>query len=261
MNSEGTDSRTDSRVSETYRSLATERPPARLDREVLRMAAREARTPYAAARAWMRPLAWATTIAICLAIAVQLTQLPEGTVEFEAPPEIVPAAGSPPADERAAAEAADALQSQAERPAAPVKERAGEDRRRRDAPAMAGKTAEFTDQPARTDSGAMTKPVAPADGPVDADAGRQAAPIQLRRERATVDAGEKNAATEARLLATGTLDELVPLCPARDRESAARWYECIESLRDSAAEQRLAQEIADFQASYPNYLPETRPGK
>lgn len=66
----------DERVSRTYRELADERTPARLDKKVLRQAAKAARPPYAKSIVWTKPVAWAATIAICLAITLQVTQVP-----------------------------------------------------------------------------------------------------------------------------------------------------------------------------------------
>ena len=60
-------------VSATYREIATETAPAHLDRKVLEAARAASRTRYGRARAWMRPLAWAATIALSFAFALQLT--------------------------------------------------------------------------------------------------------------------------------------------------------------------------------------------
>lgn len=72
---------TDELVSLTYRELADEQVPRRLDERILRQAAKAARPAYAKSISWTKPLAWAATIAICLAITLQVTQvpLPEGT--------------------------------------------------------------------------------------------------------------------------------------------------------------------------------------
>ena len=58
----------DEQVSTTYRELASERAPDHLNEKVLRKAAqRAARPPYSRSIMWTRPLAWAATIALCLA--------------------------------------------------------------------------------------------------------------------------------------------------------------------------------------------------
>ncbi|MGI9199465.1 MAG: hypothetical protein ACR2QL_00300 [Woeseiaceae bacterium] len=64
-------------VSETYRSLASEKTPQHLDRKILQMAAEQSKRPlYSRWMAWSRPLAWAATITLCLAIALELAREP-----------------------------------------------------------------------------------------------------------------------------------------------------------------------------------------
>ena len=75
----------DPRVTETYRDLATEKTPAELDDEVLAMAAREARTRYGLTRAWIRPVAWAATIALSLAFILEMTRYQEVDTHDAAP--------------------------------------------------------------------------------------------------------------------------------------------------------------------------------
>lgn len=90
----------DEQVSAAYRDLAAEHTPQHLDERILRMAKANAKSPrYSRWIAWSRPLAWATTAALCLAIALDFTQLttPDGVV-LEAEPEKVatPAAVAAP---------------------------------------------------------------------------------------------------------------------------------------------------------------------
>ena len=67
---------TDALVSKTYGDMADEQTPDRLNKSVLRKAANAARPQYSRSMRWMRPAAWAATIAICLAITLQVTQVP-----------------------------------------------------------------------------------------------------------------------------------------------------------------------------------------
>lgn len=261
MSRDANERTSDRRVAETYRKLATERTPARLDREVLRMARREGRTRYAAARAWMRPFAWAATIALCLAIVMQLTELPRDAVEYgpSVPVEHVPTADAPRSAAPAEPAAADRPGLRDEIPVAtPGKERAGDDWRGGDAPAMAGKTASFSPEEARADSRIEPRPEMPATDPVNADAEAAPAPDPPLRQRAAAGTALQSTAAESRSLAVGAAAEPGSLCPAEVRDSAALWHECIESLRDSVPEDRLAREIAEFDAAHPDFLPETR---
>ena len=60
-------------VSDAYREVANETTPAALDRRILDLAARESRSSYGLVRAWIRPAAWAATIALSLAILLEMT--------------------------------------------------------------------------------------------------------------------------------------------------------------------------------------------
>ncbi len=66
----------DQQVSAAYQDLAKERTPEHLDRDVLRMAKASTERPqYSRWTAWSRPLAWAATVALCLAITLEVTQV------------------------------------------------------------------------------------------------------------------------------------------------------------------------------------------
>jgi hypothetical protein len=68
---------TDPVVSQAYRETADERVPPELDRAVLSSAASAARPGYARSIVWLRPLAWAATIGLSLAIVLELTRVPQ----------------------------------------------------------------------------------------------------------------------------------------------------------------------------------------
>lgn len=61
-------------LSETYRELATEKAPPELNRKVLATAARGGSTRYGLARAWIRPVAWAATIMLSVAVVLEVTR-------------------------------------------------------------------------------------------------------------------------------------------------------------------------------------------
>lgn len=81
MNDERDNTDMERLVSESYREVATEQAPARLNEQILRMATGKAAIPqqrpaYAFAAAWLRPAAWAATIGLSLAIVLEITQEP-----------------------------------------------------------------------------------------------------------------------------------------------------------------------------------------
>jgi len=79
----------DERVTEAYRELGAEKTPESLNQTIIEMAAQDAqqagaRNPLSAV--WMKPLAWAATIGLSLAIVLELTQVPTTAVRYDAPP-------------------------------------------------------------------------------------------------------------------------------------------------------------------------------
>ena len=72
-----TDGITDPLVSRTYRETASESVPAGLDQAVLRQAKREGGRRYSRSVVWLRPMAWAATIGLCLAIVIELSNVPQ----------------------------------------------------------------------------------------------------------------------------------------------------------------------------------------
>jgi hypothetical protein len=67
----------DDTVSAAYRELASEQSPTHLDKAVLRLAENHVqRANYSRSVFWARPLAWAATIALCLAITMEITRVP-----------------------------------------------------------------------------------------------------------------------------------------------------------------------------------------
>ncbi len=64
-------------VSTTYRDVADERAPEHLNHSILQQAATTAQPRYARSMSWMRPMAWAATIGLSLAIVLEITQVPQ----------------------------------------------------------------------------------------------------------------------------------------------------------------------------------------
>ena len=83
-------------VTETYRELGVEKAPEDLNQSILQMASggsdKKPGHSFLFA-AWTKPLAWAATIGLCLALVLQLTELPTAAVRPDAVRHnIVPAA-------------------------------------------------------------------------------------------------------------------------------------------------------------------------
>lgn len=76
------------RVSNAYRDIAKETSPAEIDDRVMALARQEARTRYGLARTWIRPVAWAATIALSFAFILELSYFRDATLppDLAAPP-------------------------------------------------------------------------------------------------------------------------------------------------------------------------------
>lgn len=78
------DARADALVSQAYRDLEDERTPEHLDRTILKTAAKEARPRYSRFIAWTRPMAWAATVMLSVALVLEVTNSPSpGVVSFD----------------------------------------------------------------------------------------------------------------------------------------------------------------------------------
>ena len=228
----------DKRVSAAYRDVAGERTPAALDEKVLAMAAAEARTRYGLARAWIRPVAWAATIGLSLAIVLELSRspYPESANELAEP--------EPPARVH-----------------------------RQDAAAPAGsnaeaKSADSADSADRTDSGrpetSLRKRSEAAPAALDSDAvarelDSDTVPIvRQAEEQARMQAGEARAAAVLadRPDAAFTAEQPeTTACGADDRASAETWFACIEALRETGREDLASQELDALREAFPDFRP------
>ena len=67
---------TDALVTRTYRDVANERAPDHLNQAVLKEAASTARPRYSRLINWTRPMAWAATVMLCVALVLEVTKVP-----------------------------------------------------------------------------------------------------------------------------------------------------------------------------------------
>jgi len=77
-------------VSAIYRDLANERAPRALNKSILRQATAASRMGFQRSVSWLRPMAWVATVGLCLAIVLEVTQVPppESAV-FDMPNDVV----------------------------------------------------------------------------------------------------------------------------------------------------------------------------
>lgn len=84
MTIERNDEAMDELVSKTYREHSVEQAPEHLNQKILRMATAAGnpeRENGLWRQAWMKPLAWAATVGLSLAIVLEVTQVPDGGLD------------------------------------------------------------------------------------------------------------------------------------------------------------------------------------
>lgn len=267
---------TDRLVSDTYSELADEKTPDALNREILRLAAKEGRTRYSIARAWMRPVAWAATIGLSLVLVLELTNLPGSDMTPLPQPAAIdaaPEAAEPEADRakeqavfdsQALEERADSVAKRS-RPYAPEEQKAEKVAVLNVAPAVSGNEMrtepEPADQPAALeadDRGEMQETMERARqlarGPSRVSVERAPEAEQSVDSDSVKEAAESALRVESFASATTSLSaESDFLCPLETRLSAEKWLECIEKLEADSPPELIEKEYEELRKSYPDF--------
>lgn len=234
-------------LTRAYRDLATESTPRELDDRVLRMAARGTRSRYGIARTWMRPVAWAATIGLCLAIVLEVMQV------IPPAPESGPAADSAAAPEQI--------------PADEVPERLEpESAKRQD-------TAEMTETiddvmkrvPANPGGGAaeelgarravsQDKHESQENRPVELDDANAFAAKDIRiLEEAEMQARQRSGEPGVAALIAVPSEAAETPCDEAARTTAESWYECVVGLRETGQIEFAAIELDALRQAYPDF--------
>lgn len=208
----------DEAVARAYREFATERTPATLNEQVLREAAHEAGRGYARWIGWLRPLAWAATAGLTIAIVIDLvdTPAPDGDAVTEVYEE-----------EALPAPAAAAEPDATPRPDA-AQERAKE---------------------ARAERARAAGDTAPASAAFAVD------DPSLLEEAADIAAARAGSAENERAAAARTLMREAPACDEAAREQPDTWYRCIERLRTEGRAEAAQRELEALAEAFPAYEP------
>jgi hypothetical protein len=267
----------DELVTETYRELGVDKAPEHLNQSILRMASggakqSGARNPLFAA--WMKPVAWAATIGLSLAIVLELTQVPTPAVRSDG----APAAGS--IREEAALQDADKsekAENQARMQSGPNRQAISEDELGRDANSSdsarkstaPGAAAVFTDAIVKeiSSTDTVTDDVevfsretkgkldavaaqSPSPSPVSA-AELPASPQTSARKRAADLPADSEPMASFSVLAEQNESDIDESCDAAVRLAREDWLECIDNLRQSGADEAADLEYEAFVLEYP----------
>lgn len=236
----------DARVSSAYRDLGRPASPEHLDALVMQRATASVRSPLGNLMAWSRPLAWAATIAVCLAVVLELQRGPE-------PDGILPEVsevGAVASDGALSREApAPALRSAEMQPssAAPSVPALAEEERSAAAPVVESKRQEQFAQPAARRPTLADAPPREFDSTVGESADNARA--------VTVDEPAQDAAA-AGVAAQATIEAFAePSCDPEARKEPDAWLSCIERLEQQGATAAAERERDSFAEAFPEFLP------
>lgn len=232
----------DAAVSATYRELADERAPASLNESILRDARAHAGRGYPGSMRWLRPMAWAATVGLSLAIVVQLTTLEEP--QLDGAPSVssdVPSAASP-AEAETDASRDDAAAERLEVPGGAA-----------DASAPQSAAPERSALPAASpEAGAGAD--AFADSSVfDAD---NVQALDEAREMARQRSGPVEQTGRAIAPAAATLESKAAsaACDESSRRTPEDWQACIDGLRRQGRDAEAAEEAEQLAAAFPEFV-------
>ncbi|MDH3273275.1 MAG: hypothetical protein OEM99_01915 [Gammaproteobacteria bacterium] len=233
------DGEVDSLVTQTYREVASELTPEHLNRAVMKQAADAARPRYLRSVSWTRPMAWAATITLCVALVLEVTNapvpetsdvvLPSGRLDAPAP-----AASAAPAPklnrpDPVKAEALPEAMQDAEVPA----------ERKRTAKISKDLRQQVAAKPASAEEFSMKD---------DDMLGRA-------REIATLQTGdirESDQVLGATTIAAGSAE---PSCSETDVAKPDSWLLCIQKLEDAGRMAEADEQRALYNAAYPEDEP------
>ncbi|MDJ0939793.1 MAG: hypothetical protein QNJ00_08505 [Woeseiaceae bacterium] len=236
-------------VSRLYRQAAQECAPGHLDAAVLDAARKAAAgSRYSHAIHWLRPMAWAATIGLCLAIVVELSLYAPGSPELA-----VPVAAPQPESEMllpgrsdSPAEAAKAGTLEAEVALDEEVATAG----RTEPEAWVSPEIKTRPRPAA----ATEMPAAAAYSfPEDrADLAERSEEAVARLRAADEDAGAASRALNLEGAAALAAIPVAP-CPIETRTDPERWLECIEALEDAGREAEAEEQRELLTEAFPEF--------
>ena len=228
----------DQLVSETYRELASETTPVELDRKILAAAA-GAESRRSTFPMWMRPVAWAATAVLAVAIVFESTENPQ--FDQAAPESTAPA---PKLEMPAASHEAEIDEVFTERDS-DLLEEAEELARSRVGPNQRDDYRKTQDAPARHE----------ATPRVEIETRSAKVEVQAEDPEAQIDAGAMFFASDA---APGPEEKELgdaQLCDEKARETASDWYACIVEFRDAGHVELANREMLSLLEEFPDFQP------
>ena len=229
------DGEVDSLVTRTYREVASELAPEHLSKAVMKQAADAARPRYLRSVSWTRPMAWAATVTLCVALVLEVTNapvpeisdvvLPSGRLDAPAPASSPAAAPRLNRPDPAKAEALPEAMQDAEVPA----------ERKRTAKMSKDLRQQVAAKPASAEEFSMKD---------DDMLGRA-------REIATLQTGDISESDQELGAATIAAGSAEPSCSETDVAKPDSWLLCIQKLEDAGRMAEASEQRALHNAAYP----------
>jgi hypothetical protein len=269
---------TDDLVTETYRELGVEKAPEHLNQSVLRSASGGGLRSHARNilfTAWMKPVAWAATIGLSLAIVFEFSEVPTAPVQSDpVRSDSMPTAESMREEALEEAPVIDAaanekVENRARPESAPNRQLLSEDELGRSTAAY-DDVEVFSREPkdkmdavaassqpplaAKTEIPAAKERAADIPAARKIDAGISAVREQARdlpeakKQAAELPADSQRMASFALSVEHSDIDDL---CNAAARLSQESWLTCIDKLRSSGSEEAADREYEAFILKYP----------
>lgn len=267
---------TDDRITRAYRELATERTPVHLDRAVLGRARSAVRPRYSRLRSWTRPLAWAATVMLSVAIVLQIGDVPgpagivydepatalhEEVSEAHVP--ALEAAEDGPSDKPSSVqfdESPAAMPARSPNTATDVRDdaalgRAASDEAIPEPASERRQRAKLVQEPKLEQQPAAPEAPADAFAPRDADMLQRAAEMARTRSGENRDTASQDSADGAIGLSSLDFRNEPRSCDETATQTAETWLECIAQLEEAGfvdaavLERKLLREVfPDFEA-------------
>ena len=234
-------------VTETYRKLGVEKAPEHLNHSVLRMASGGGlRSP---ARnilfsAWMKPVAWAATIGLSLAIVLELSQVPTAVV----PPDLAPAA-EPMREEAVVKEVAAQNNDVVEKSESRARLQSGPSRQLISDGEL-GRSA-GTDDDVEVFSREVKSKIDAVATPSQSNERLSPATVEFSATRKRAADIPADSAPNASCSLSMEQSDMADSCDAQTRLSEESWQECIENLRRSGDEEAADREYEAFILKHP----------
>jgi len=269
---------TDTRVSETYRELSAPQVPDHLNQAILRMAAnkRPGKGAFLFA-AWVKPVTVAATIALSLAIVLELTEVPTSAIQTGVIPAIEQQAESiaeefAPQETDSLGRAEDRARSQFELNRIPVREDEPASSDERIVEELVLKDTDLAKSEAKSKINSFAASPSAAAPPAALPAARKrVADIKDSKQPAATSLDSDQVVAErlvemepmASIAISGSQEEssVATSCDEKARLSADTWLDCIDRLRESGLTQDAEREYEAFILEYPAEAANPEPSK